>query len=361
MSTPKKEKKGLFGALSTLVGNIFGSKDSGVTAPDYAGFTIETLVGKHPTKNLLDLVKGNYQAITEVDAQGAAMRLETTVGWFIKLNKPSSINYAGYPDISLQPSGITQLVFVQKNINGDNSFEYKKYPVNIDLNSPLNSNGDFDLITTLSPTYTEFQLSQYQQDAYLNIIGATTAKKNKQLQFFEAGTNAIFFSRSQLLMMHRLLSESSKRTILFSGSYYNLGRAGAQQHMYEFKYLDHTLDEKPTIPEWFTLKAEVVLKEELAVGNDFYEQNQSPIITEDATLEEHLAENCDLVKSAKSAVLFLGFTCPPGWAAVAPALDATYNAFDSGFGTGGLSISKDLLCALLEEIKTAGYDDVGTP
>ena len=123
--------------------------------------------------------------------------------------------------------------------------------------------------------------------------------------------------------------------------------------MYEFKYLEHNLKKKPAIPEWFTLKAEIVLKEELAVGIDFYEQNQSPIITENATVEQHLVENCELVKSVKSAVLFLGYTCPPGWAAVAPALDATYDAFDYVLGGDRPPFPKDILCALLKEIKTA--------
>ena len=135
------EEKGFFDKLFDAIGSIFSFRPSGTTAPDYAGFTIDKLVGVHTTgglpMNLLDLVEKNYKVVTAETTQGEVIRKETTVGWFIKLNKPSGIDYDNYSSEFLQPSGITQLVFVQKNINGVRSFEYKKYPVNVDLSSDL--------------------------------------------------------------------------------------------------------------------------------------------------------------------------------------------------------------------------------
>lgn len=299
-------------ALIEFIKGFFGTK---FLRASYAGFALEN-GGNHPGETgwkMLEVMFDNQKF--EIGANNFVTGY-ASLGWLVKFNIDSNKKTDENSDAI--PESITQLI--AHFTNGQVDFMYKaatnhEVPNAYDIVAPI------DIIDTANPakipTVTRHWVTPYisASHRYFNSISTEdTQIKKKNFQYYQRHTELVFFSRTQLEMVHGFRpTNTDNHRLFFSGYELLLGRTAMKPMMQELTRLSATDIEDPI--KWFSLKLETINIENYTPPNSF--PTQPPPI-DGSTIQHPFKRRGVICASANNdddGIPFphYGQPCPPEW------------------------------------------------
>ena len=360
--------KTVIGAFATLFGfKIDGTQEE---AEFVGGFQIDNLYDPgNPEGTLLDILESNIGYLEEEPTSAEYV----TIGWFIRINH-AELNNA---DNDLKPLDITQLI-ISRDLDQVYAFEERDLAYRISEDSTSTYEGGYNnhrIFPDHATYYHNFVESNYQELPAEMTSPDGDWLKMQDLDHFKSETEVVFFSRSQLLMLKRIMDMTYQKNrvydCVFSGYKLRTGRVASLNTMGELEQFKlNGPSSGNDFEEWFSLKVELVersfldpeamdkyqsnlhLEPEYANPDDETNDDASALFRTSVVPDSSTPtgpstheEICRSIEAGSIPVINYGAPCPTAWITASAMIDETIGRLGPALDDENL---EDLICQMLK-------------